>query len=118
MTFAIRPRRSGEHPYTSQDLARVLGQAVRDAIPRVSVDLGAPDRTIHVEVRGPPAYRFHEIADGPGGLPIGSQGEVLAAAEAETGVVATWLVMRRGGRPRVAGREPLVGALRGRGPGR
>ena len=117
MTFAIRPRRSGEHPYTSQDLARVLGQAVRDAIPRVSVDLGAPDRTIHVEVRGPRAYMFHEIADGPGGLPIGSQGEVLAAAEDETGMVATWLVMRRGCRPRVAGREPLVAALRAWDPG-
>jgi len=112
MTFAIRAQRSGQHPYTSQDLARVLGQAVRDAIPGVVVNLGAPDRTIHVEVRGPRAYVFHEIVDGPGGLPLGSQGEVYAVAQDEAGMVATWLVMRRGCRAKVAGREPFVAALR------
>lgn len=112
MTFAIRSRRTGEHPYTSQELARVLGQAVRDAVPGVVVDLEAPDRTIRVEVRGPRAYVFHEVINGPGGLPIGSQGDVFAAADDEAGMVATWLVMRRGCRARVAGQEPFVSALR------
>jgi len=111
-TFAIRAHRSGQHPYTSQDLARVLGQAVRDAIPGVAVNLGAPDWTIQVEVRGPRAYVFHEIVDGPGGLPLGSQGEVYAVAQDEAGMVATWLIMRRGCRAKVAGREPFVAALR------
>lgn len=117
MTFAIRPQRSGQHPYTSRDLARVLGQAVRDAIPGVSVDLGTPDREIHVEVRGPRAYVFHETADGPGGLPLGSQGKAIAVAEDEAGMVAAWLIMRRGCRVKVAGREPFVAALRRWDPG-
>lgn len=112
MTFAIRPQRSGQHPYTSRDLARILGQAVRDAVPGVAVDLDAPDREIGVEVRERRAYAFHETVDGPGGLPLGSQGEVLAAAEDEAGMVATWLIMRRGCRARVAGREPFLAALR------
>ncbi|MBI4415666.1 MAG: hypothetical protein HY557_01615 [Euryarchaeota archaeon] len=112
LSFAIRARRSGQHPYTSQDLGRALGQAVRDAIPGVTVDLDAPDREIHVEVRGPKAYVFHVIVDGPGGLPLGSQGEVLAIAEDNAGMVATWLLMRRGCRARVAGQEPYSGALR------
>jgi hypothetical protein len=112
MTFAIRAHRSGQHPYTSQDLARVLGQAVRNAIPGVTVKLDAPDRTIHVEVRGPRAYVFHEIMDGPGGLPLGSQGEVYALANVDAGMVATWLIMRRGCRAKVAGHAPVVAALR------
>ena len=110
-SFAIRPRRSGQHTYTSQELARVLGTAVQDAIPGLAVNLDAPNREIHVEVRGPRAYVFHEVVAGPGGLPLGSQGTVLAVAEDDAGMVATWLVMRRGCRPRVAGREPFLAAL-------
>lgn len=112
MTFAIRAHRSGTHPYTSQDLARVLGQAVRDAVPGVTVNLDAPDQTIHVEVRGPRAYVFREIVEGPGGLPLGSQGIVYSSADDAAGMVATWLIMRRGCRARVAGREPFLAALR------
>ena len=112
MTFAIRPQRSGQHPYTSQDLARRLGQAVRDGIPRVAVDLDAPDREIHVEVRGRRAYVFHEIVEGPGGLPLGSQGEALAAVHDDAGLVAAWLVMRRGCRVAVAAEGAYAEALR------
>lgn len=112
MAFAIRPRRSGQHPYTSQDLGRVLGQAVRDSIPGLAVNLDAPDREIHVEVRGARACVFHEVVAGPGGLPLGSQGEVLAVVEDEAGMVAVWMMMRRGCRVRVAGGEPLLDALR------
>ncbi len=112
MSFAIRARRSGQHPYNSQDLARVLGQAVRNAVPGAVVDLDAPDRELQVEVRGPRAYVFHEVVDGPGGLPLGSQGHVLAVAVDEAGMAATWLAMRRGCRARVAGRDSFLAVLR------
>lgn len=111
-SFAIRPRRSGTHPYTSQDLARVLGRAVQTAIPGVAVDLDEPDAEIHVEVRGPRAYLFHDVVDGPGGLPLGSQGDVLAVVDDEAGMAAAWMLMRRGCRVRVAGGGPFVEALR------
>lgn len=111
-SFAIRPRRSGTHPYTSQDLARILGKAMQDAIPGLAVRLAKPDIEVHVEVRGPRAYVFHEIVDGVGGLPLGSQGAALAHVGDEAGMVAAWLMMRRGCRVRVAGSEPSLNALR------
>lgn len=111
-SFAIRARRSGEHPYTSPELARVLGRAVQDAIPDLAVNLDAPDRQIHVDVRGPRAYVFHEVVKGPGGLPLGSQGKVLAPIEDDEGLVAAWLMMRRGCRVVAAGDEPTVSILR------
>ena len=51
MSFAIRPRRSGTHPYKSQDLGREAGSAVWTAVPGLRVDLEKPDREISVEVR-------------------------------------------------------------------
>ena len=111
-SFAIRARRSGEHPYTSQELARVLGRAVQDAITGLAVDLDEPDVELFVEVRGPKAYVFCKIVPGTGGLPLGSQGTVLAAVEDEEGLVAAWLAMRRGCRAIVAGRDGLVETLR------
>jgi len=110
-SFAIRARRSGQHPYTSQELARVLGRAIQDAILGLAVDLDAPDLAIHVEVRGPRAYVFHEVVEGPGGLPLGSQGDVSAVAGDEDGMVAVWLLMRRGCRVRVAGPDTVVAPL-------
>lgn len=117
MTFAIRARRSGQHPYTSQDLGRVLGQALREGIPGLAVDLDAPDGEVHVEVRDAKAYVFREVVDGPGGLPLGSQGEVVALVEDDAGMVAAWMMMRRGCATRVAGREPFLEPLRRWSPG-
>ena len=42
-TFALRTRRVGTHPFTSQDLARELGDAVRRAHPDARVNLSRPD---------------------------------------------------------------------------
>jgi len=45
-TFAVRARRTGKHKYTSQELAKAVG----DVIDR-KVDLSKPDKKIFVEVR-------------------------------------------------------------------
>ena len=116
-TFAIRPRRSGQHPYTSQELARVLGRAVLEAIPGLAVDLDRPDVELGIEVRGPKAYVFHETAEGPGGLPVGTQGRVAAAVDTREGMVAAWLLMRRGCRVVAAEDNGFVEALRRWDPG-
>ncbi|MEK6851805.1 MAG: THUMP domain-containing protein [Candidatus Thermoplasmatota archaeon] len=116
-TFAIRPRRSGQHPYTSQELARVLGRAVQEAIPGLAVDLDRPDVELGVEVRGPKAYVFHETAEGPGGLPVGTQGRVAAAVDTRDGMVAAWLLMRRGCHIVAAEDSGFVEALRRWDPG-
>ncbi len=101
-SFAIRPRRSGTHPYTSQDLAKGLGRQIQEAFPKARVDLDSPDTEIHVEVRENRAFVFADIVHGPGGLPLGSQGRGLALVDSEAGMVAAWLAMKRGCRVTVA----------------
>ncbi len=103
--FAIRTRRSGTHPYSSQDLAVLLGRRVQDAVPEAKVDLTNPGVEIHVEVRENRSYVFTEITEGPGGLPMGSQGRALALVESEAGMVAAWLAMKRGCKVTVAAPE-------------
>ncbi len=113
-SFALRPRRVGTHPFTSQDLARELGEAVRQAHPDVRVNLTQPDVEIHVEVRRNRGFVFQEIWPGPGGLPLGSQGRALAVVQDEAGMVAAWMGMKRGCRIAVATSdgEGLVEPLR------
>jgi tRNA uracil 4-sulfurtransferase len=113
-SFALRPRRVGTHPFTSQDLARELGEEIRRAHPDVRVNLTHPDVEIRVEVRHNRGFVFRDIWPGPGGLPLGSQGRGLAVVRDEAGMVAAWMGMKRGCRIAVAASngEGLVEALR------
>jgi thiamine biosynthesis protein ThiI len=96
-SFAIRARRTGEHPFSSMELAREAGSAVWNAIDgEVSVDLDHPDVAIEVEVRANVAYIYHDRVPGVGGLPLGSQGRVLCPIVERSDVVAAWMIMRRG----------------------
>ncbi len=97
-TFAVRARRSGTHPYTSQELAAAVGGAVLETNPGLKVNLDSPERELHVEVRDGRAYIFTEIRPGPGGLPLGSQGKVAAYVESRNDFLAVWLMMKRGAR--------------------
>ena len=96
VSFAIRARRSGTHPYSSQDLAVELGSAVMSTFEGLSVDLTEPDLEIFVEVRGKDVYLYREIIRGPAGLPLGSQGKVLGRVEDINDAVSCWLMMKRG----------------------
>jgi thiamine biosynthesis protein ThiI len=97
-TFAVKATRQGSHPYTSLDMGKEIGQAILDAHAgrSVTVDLDSPDRKIFVEVRARRAFVFSDAVKGPGGLPMGSQGKVLAILEKPEDAVAAWLLMRRG----------------------
>jgi thiamine biosynthesis protein ThiI len=96
MSFAVRARRTGSHAFTSQDVAVALGRAVQEAVEGTVVDLTDPQMELHVEVRGPKAYLFTEKVPGPGGLPLGTQGKVLAVVNDERDAVAAWMMMKRG----------------------
>lgn len=102
VTFAVRARRVGSHPFTSTDLAKEIGGAILDAHPGVKVNLGAPQVEIHVEVRENRGFVFREFWPGPGGLPLGSQGRALAVVEGDSDMVAAWMGMKRGCRVVVA----------------
>lgn len=99
-TFAVRARREGVHPFSSRDVAVAAGDAVRRRLEAgrkpATVDLDDPDHEFHVEVRDQRAYLFHEKVAGPGGLPVGSEGLVVAVLEDAASLLAAWLVMRRG----------------------
>ena len=96
--FAVRARRTGQHPYTSQELARDLGAAVLSRWPELGlkVDLTSPEVEIFVEVRGPRAYLYFDRAAGPGGLPMGVAGRVAALVDGPRGALGAWMMMKRG----------------------
>jgi thiamine biosynthesis protein ThiI len=97
-SFAIRARRTGSHPYSSQSLAAQVGSAVMKANAgrKIRVDLSNPDVEFFVEVRQKKAYNFLEKFPGPGGLPMGTQGRVVALLDGDASVAAAWMMMKRG----------------------
>jgi len=97
-SFAVRSRRSGNHPYTSQEIAGTLGEAILkdNASLGITVDLEEPDVEVFVEVRDRSAYLFSTALPGPGGMPLGSQGRALSVVDSENGLASTWLMMKRG----------------------
>ncbi len=93
--FAVRARRSGRHPFSSQDIQVELGAAL---LPHsAGVDLGHPDMVVRVEVRDERAYLFGDRVDGAGGLPLGVEGRALALISGGyDSAVAAWLLLKRG----------------------
>ena len=111
-SFAVRARRTGDHPFTSMDLGRELGSAVFLANEEkgVKVDLTDPDVEVFAEVRERRAYLFSAYIPGPGGLPLGSQGKVVVLLEQERDALAAWLIMKRGCRAIALGQEDSAAA--------
>lgn len=97
-SFAVRARRTGTHPFTSQELARRLGAAVLARWPdrHLTVRLDAPDVELSVEVRGPRTYLSFGRESGPGGLPLGVAGRVVALVDGIRGGLGAYLMMKRG----------------------
>ena len=97
-SFAVRARRTGSHPFTSQELARDLGGLLMTQWPdrQLSVDLETPDVELSVEVRGPRTYLYSTRVRGPGGFPLGVAGRVVALVDGPRGAVGAYLMMKRG----------------------
>jgi thiamine biosynthesis protein ThiI len=96
-SFAVRARRSGMKGFSSQELAASIGEGVLLARPDVRVDLRNPSFELFVEARDTGGIIYSAMRDGPGGLPLGTQGPVLSLLSAGIdSPVASWLMMRRG----------------------
>ena len=97
-SFAIRARRAGNHEFTSRDIGIACGYAVFEKMDRkIKVDLDDPDVEIFVELRQEKGYVFTVSVKGVGGLPLGTQGKMVALVSGGIdSPVAAWLMMKRG----------------------
>jgi thiamine biosynthesis protein ThiI len=95
-SFAIRSRRTGTHDYSSKDIGVVVGRAIEQAT-GAPVRLTTPDVELFIEVRAERAYIYTEVINGVGGLPLGTQGNVITLLSGGIdSPVAAWLMMKRG----------------------
>jgi thiamine biosynthesis protein ThiI len=99
-TFAVRARRARTtFGHTSQEVNERVGDAVRLGLGK-RVDLSRPELTIRIEIVGEKAYVSARRFEGPGGLPVGTGGRVVALLSAGIdSPVALWRLMKRGSSP-------------------
>ena len=104
-TFAVRCKRHGQKgEWTSQTFAGATGAAVLEKV-ELGVNLSQPDWEIRVALFPDKARLLGQRFMGPGGLPSGVQGLVMAHLETEEDVLCAWLMMHRGCRI-----QPVEGA--------
>ena len=97
-TFAVFAKRGEKHfPFTSPQLERRLGQAIRDKTKWDKVNLTKPDVAFHVDLRKNFTYVFGHKTRGPGGLPVGTSGRLLTLLSGGIdSPVAAYLLAKRG----------------------
>lgn len=96
-SFRITAKRAfKEFPLTSQQVNEHLGTFVR-TLTGAKVDLTRPELTVFVEILPAEAYVYFEKVPGPGGLPVGVGGRVVALLSGGIdSPVAAYRVMKRG----------------------
>jgi thiamine biosynthesis protein ThiI len=96
-TFAMECRRSAtDYTERSLEMNRRIGAYVQ-AETGLGVHLDAPDVRIRVEVVQGEVYTFARRIEGPGGLPTGVSGTIVALLSAGIdSPVAVWRLIRRG----------------------
>ncbi len=78
-TFRVQTRRSDKvFPESSTDLDRIFGSHLHAAFPDLQVELKKPELRLGIEIRRNQSYIWSQKFPGPGGLPVGSNGKLLA----------------------------------------
>ncbi len=98
-TFAIRTKRVGKHPFSSQDISIEVGAYILEKLKerKISVNLTTPNLPINIEIRDKNCFLFTGVIQGLAGLPYGSQGKLISLFSGGIdSPVATWLMMKRG----------------------
>jgi len=96
-SFAVRTKRADKsYPLNSMEISRQIGTALQAKL-QCRVDLNRPELVVHVEVLPREAFVSVERLRGPGGLPVGSSGSVVALLSGGIdSPVAAWRMMGRG----------------------
>ena len=97
-SFRVKARRSDKSfPHISPEIERHVGEAIVERT-GATVDLSRQaDAEIGVEIQRGRALVYGQVIAGPGGMPLSSQGRVVALLS--SGIdspVAAWLMMKRG----------------------
>jgi thiamine biosynthesis protein ThiI len=96
-TFAIKMKRVGTHPFSSNDKAVEYGNLLRNKFPYLKVNLAHPDKEIHIEIRANEVYVYDTVIKAAGGLPLGVEGTLIALVSGGIdSPVAAWMMMKRG----------------------
>jgi thiamine biosynthesis protein ThiI len=96
-TFAVKMKRVGDHPFSSNDKAIEYGNLLRQEFPSLRVNLAHPDKEIHIEIRANEAYLYDTVIPAVGGLPLGVEGTLVALVSGGIdSPVAAWMMMKRG----------------------
>mgnify|MGYP001413812769 CR=1 FL=1 len=97
LTFKVESRRSDKSfPKNSMELNRDLGAFLLKEFPVLKVDVHNPQVLVSVEVREW-TYIYHEIVDGVGGMPVGTNGKAtLLLSGGIDSPVAGWMIAKRG----------------------
>jgi thiamine biosynthesis protein ThiI len=96
-SFAVRARRSySSLATTSQQINERIGRLIKDEI-GVPVNLSNPHTTLWIELFGGEALVYRDRRRGPGGLPVGVSGRMIALLSGGIdSPVAAWRMARRG----------------------
>jgi thiamine biosynthesis protein ThiI len=95
--FAVRCKRSGDHPFTSIDVERAVGRALMEHSGAAGVRLVAPEVTVGLEISKNTLFVIGRRHRGPGGYPVGSLDPVLSLISGGfDSHVASYLTMKRG----------------------
>lgn len=96
-TFVIRVKRTGTHPFGSNDVAQTVGGYMLATYPNNGVDLHHPDVTIRLELINNQLNIITTKHKGLSGFPIGTQGDILSLMSGGfDSTVASYLTMKRG----------------------
>ncbi len=96
-TFKVDARRARKnYPKCSMEINCDIGEAVLNAFPQTRVDVHNPDVMLHIEIREM-IYVYSVVIDGPGGLPIGTNGKgMLLLSGGIDSPVAGYMISKRG----------------------
>ena len=96
-SFAIKIHRVGDHPFNSQQKEHETGAIIQNIYPHLKVDLNHPGFLLNIEIRNDACYLYTRSISGPGGLPPGVSGTVVALMSGGIdSPVAVYMMMKRG----------------------
>jgi thiamine biosynthesis protein ThiI len=95
-SFCVKCQRLDKNfPIKSPDFMREVGGFIQYNT-KANVELKNPDITLYAEVIDGDVYLFTEKIRGPGGLPVGVEGNVVVIVEDDASILAALLMLKRG----------------------